>query len=259
MVAHNVFQHVSHTSLGIHSQEHYQPPAALLAQQAAWLAPARARLLRHAAVAHRRVTLDLGAGTGSVTAELLRRSNGPVIALDSSLNSLHEAKTALTGSRPVCANAHSLPFPAATFDLIFCQCALLWMTPAATTIPEIWRVLQPGGILVALEPDYGGMIEQPLATKYIWLTALTRAGADPLIGRHLPHLLTQQGFQVRVNLLDELQSPISTRFAFLRGLPLTQAESAVLAQIEQESAALSAPWQQIAHLPFFLITAEKPP
>lgn len=256
-VTSNVFQHVSHTSLGIHSQEHSRPPAVLLNQQADWLAPARARLLRHAAVAHRRRILDLGAGTGAVTAELLRRSNGPIISLDKNYNSLHENQAALAGSHPLCANAHSLPFPAATFDLVFCQCVLLWMTPAATTIGEIWRVLQPGGILVALEPDYGGLIEHPFSTKEIWLAALTRAGAEPLIGRHLPNLLAQQGFQVRVNLLDELQPPSPTRFAFLRGLPLTEMESAALDQIERESAALSANWQQIAHLPFFLITAEK--
>lgn len=236
------------------------PPAALLAQQAEWLAPARARLLRHAAVAHRRRVLDLGAGSGAVTGELARRSSGYVIALDSNLYSLHENQIALATSRPVCGNALALPFPAATFDLVFCQCALLWMQPAATTIREIWRVLQTGGVLVALEPDYGAMIEYPanLSTKAIWLAALTRAGADPLIGRRLPSLLTQQGFQVRVQLLDELHPPSPTRFDFLRNLPLTESETAALNQIEQESTHLSANWQQIAHLPFFLITAEKP-
>jgi hypothetical protein len=104
------------------------------------------------------------------------------------------------------------------------------------------------------------MMEYPaaLSTGHIWQAALSRAGADPLIGRRLPGLLTQQGFQVRVQLLDELQPPSSTRVAFLRGLPLTEEETAALDQIEQESARHSAHWQQIAHLPFFLLAAEKP-
>jgi SAM-dependent methyltransferase len=242
------------------SQSHYPlPPADLLTQQAEWLAPARARLLRHAAVAHRRRVLDLGAGSGAVTGELARRSSGYVVALDNSFYSLRENRAVLATSRPVCGNALALPFPAATFDLIFCQCALLWMQPAETTIREIWRVLQTGGVLVALEPDYGAMIEQPaaLATREIWLAVLIRAGADPLIGRRLPSLLDQQGFQVRVQLLDELQPPSPTRFAFLRGLPLSETETAALNQIEQEANQLSSDWQQVAHLPFFLITAEK--
>ncbi len=61
----------------------------------------------------------------------------------------------------------------------------------ASAIKEIYRVLQPKGMLVAIEPDYGGMIEYPpeIATGDLWIAALSRAGADPCIGRKLPSIL----------------------------------------------------------------------
>jgi SAM-dependent methyltransferase len=125
-------------------------------------------------------------------------------------------------------------------------------------LDEIGRVLRPGGALLAIEPDYGGLIEHPAgnATRHLWLSALIRVGAEPHIGRKLPGLLEDRGFDVRVDLFDQLHPPDIARFDFLRDLPLTGEESAELARIEA-SARSSSGWNQITHLPFFLITAKK--
>jgi SAM-dependent methyltransferase len=233
------------------------PPYSLLEAQAEWLAPARGRLFRRIAIAHRQSVLDLGAGYGAVSAELSRRSNGRTIALDLNHNSLCEIIDPQI--HPTNADGRSLPFPDNTFDLIFCQCTLMWISPLETAVSEITRTLQPGGILVALEPDYGGLIEHPpqLATRPLWLAALKTAGADPYTGRKLPSILAHHNLTMRINLLDELQPPSPLRFDFLRGLPLTTDQQHQLTQIENEAAAIPAT-HQIAHLPFFLITAEKP-
>jgi SAM-dependent methyltransferase len=126
-------------------------------------------------------------------------------------------------------------------------------------LSEIWRILQPGGVLLALEPDYGGLLEHPpaLALRDIWLAALARAGADPLVGRKLPGLLARQGFGVRADLLPELLPPSPARFDLLRGLPLTRREQRALRRAERAAATHNAPWQQIAHLPFVLLTATR--
>ena len=58
------------------------PQAELLRQQAAWLAPARARLFRRVQIAQRQRVLDLACGYGTVTGELVRRCGGSVTALD---------------------------------------------------------------------------------------------------------------------------------------------------------------------------------
>jgi SAM-dependent methyltransferase len=231
------------------------PAPELLQQQAAWLAAARSRLLRQAAIARRRRVLDLGAGYGSVTPELARRSGGTAVALDREWEALQQIDTAVT----TCADAHRLPFAADSFDLVFCQCVLLWLSDVATAVAEIQRILQPGGVLIALEPDYGGLLEHPpaIVSRDLWLSVLARLGADPFIGRKLPGLLHKAGFQVRVSLLDELTGAEDGRFAFLRTLPLTEDETVQLAKIENTNAQFNQAWQQIAHLPFFLITAEK--
>jgi hypothetical protein len=109
--------------------------------------------------------------------------------------------------------------------------------------------LAPGGALVALEPDYGGLIEHPPAavTRELWLTALTRAGADPLIGRRLPDQLRALGLRVSVGLLDQLQPPAPERLAFLRDLPLSADERT---KLEQAAPAT------LAHLPVFIVFAQ---
>lgn len=235
-----------------------RPPADLLIQQAEWLATARSRLFRRIAIAQRRCVLDLGAGYGAVTGELARRSSGFVLALDHSHLSLYEGAFSDTTFRIV-GNSGDLPLASSRLDLIFCQCALLWM-PLGATIDEIWRALQPGGVLLAIEPDFGAMIEQPIesSTRELWLSALKRAGAEPSVGRKLPGLLEAKGFEVRVNLLERVQPPSPSRFDMLRGLPLTEAEQTELDRIEAKSSNSSG-WAQIVHLPYFLISAEKTP
>lgn len=231
------------------------PPAALLHQQAAWLAPLRSRLLRRVQVAQRQHILDLGAGYGSVTAELRTRGGGQVVALDLRAHALHSQPAAVCGTAP------RLPFAAAAFDLVFCQFTLLWVAPLAAALAEIRRVLQPGGVLLAIEPDYGGMIEHPpaIATRSLWLAALRRAGANPLVARQLPALLAAQGLHLRVDLVPELLPPAPERFALLRGLPLTPTERFRLSQREYHAARLAAsPWAQLAHLPLLCITASLP-
>lgn len=248
------------------------PEPELLRLQAEWLAPARSRLLRRLNIAHRDRVLDLGAGHGAVTGELVRhfsgvRSSGApidghssalVLALDRSLRSLCESQF-FGGASRLNADAARLPIQSATFDLVFCQCSLLWIDPLERCLDEIGRILRPGGALLALEPDYGGMIEHPAesVSRHLWLSALSRAGAEPRVGRRLPGLLEDRGFAVRVDLFDRLYPPDPARFDFLRDLPLTAEEAAELARVEA-SARSSAGWQQIALLPFFLITAEKP-
>jgi SAM-dependent methyltransferase len=232
------------------------PSAELLQQQAEWLAPARGRLLRRAAIAQRRRLLDLGAGYGSVTAELARRSSGLTVALDLRCRSLREGGPAFATSARVCGDAFRLPFAPASFDLVFAQCSLMWLVPLDRAIAEIERVLQPGGVLVALEPDYGGLVEHPaaVALAHLWLAGVRRAGGEPLAGRLLPLLLHERAFALRVGLLDELAHPSPARFDFLKELPLEAAERRALAAAERAAATLA---YSVVHLPFFLILAEK--
>lgn len=49
--------------------------------------------------------------------------------------------------------AESLPFEDDTFDLVTCQTVLIHVADAAVALAEMRRVLKPGGVLLAAEPD----------------------------------------------------------------------------------------------------------
>lgn len=236
------------------------PPPELARRQAEWLAPARRWLLEQAGLSRRRSVLDLGCGFGSVTPELAAGSTGAVVALDLNWAALHQDPAPFADALPACADARRLPFADATFDLVLCQLALLWM-PLEATVAEVRRVLLPGGALVAIEPDYGGMIEYPpaVASQELWLSGLRRAGADPTVGRKLPGLLAQHGFTVKVELLNELTPPAAERLDLLTGLPMNPSETRAVERIERAAAGLAGPWQQVVHLPFMFISAFLPP
>jgi SAM-dependent methyltransferase len=233
------------------------PSAALLFEQARWLAPARSALLRRAAIAHRRSVLDLGAGRGAVTAELARRSGGLVYALDLSYPALCEIIDAPPALRIV-GDAHNLPFREGHLDLVFSQFTLLWVNRLASALAEIWRVLQPGGRFCAIEPDYLAMIEYPpeIDVSGVWHSALRRAGAIVDAGRGLPSLLERQGFDFDVRLLDQLRPPSPLRFAMLRELELTPDELEKVEASERAATSLAG-WQQVSHLPLFVIDATR--
>jgi SAM-dependent methyltransferase len=235
------------------------PTAPLLVRQAAWLAPARQRLLRQVQIARRQRVLDLGAGYGAVTPELVRRSGGLVYALDLEVSALQEAESTFASASRIGGHAAFLPFRDATFDLVFSQLTLLWVNPLAATLDAIYRILMNGGVLVAMEPDYEAMIEYPpaIAAKELWCAGLSRAGADPAIGRKLPRLLAARGFDVRISLFDTLYAPHPARLDFLQDLPFTTEERQQLDKITLEVSLRTQPWGQLAHLPFFLITAVK--
>lgn len=235
---------------------HDLPTALLAQQQAAWLEGARARLLRRAQVAQRHRVLELGCGWGDVAGELSRRCGGTVVALDRRWLPLAQG-IGFGQARRLCGDALRLPLASEAFDLVYCQWTLLWLDlPAA--LAEIARVLRPGGVLVAIEPDYEGLIEHPneISTRQLWAAGLTAAGADPRVGRRLPGLLQAAGFEVRVDLADSLEPPSPLRFELLAGLPLDEIQRNELSAVREASRRIPIE-QQVAHLPLFLITATR--
>lgn len=231
------------------------PSADLLKMQAVWLADARVRVLRNAEIGRRKRILDLGAGYGLISSELKRRCEGTVIAMDSSIQAL----SSFFADVPVlCADAGELPFPNRSFDFVFSQNVLMWTGRVEQVMREVARILQANGTWVLFEPDYGGMMEYPheIETHDIWIQALHRAGADPVVGRKLPAMLAGSGWMVRVELLPRLLIPQTARFDLLEELPLTEDERRRMLEIRSISEEIG-PARQVAHLPYFLIIADR--
>ena len=93
---------------------------------------------------HLRV-LDLGAGTGKLTATLVAAGHD-VVAVDSSSGMLDELRAALPGVEAHLAPAEQLPLADASVDVVTVAQAWHWFdAPAAAA--ESARVLRPGGVL----------------------------------------------------------------------------------------------------------------
>jgi malonyl-CoA O-methyltransferase len=96
-----------------------------------------------------RVVLDLGCGTGRVSAELKERyPRSQVIALDLSAGMLREARRHLEkglGFERVCGDALRLPLKDASVDLVFSNLMLQWCEPLERALAEVRRVLKGSG------------------------------------------------------------------------------------------------------------------
>lgn len=100
------------------------------------------------------VVVDLGAGTGRVTAQLAALyPDAAVLAIDISQPMLERAASTGAVTRLV-ADAHRLPCASGSVDLVFANLLLPWVVPDRV-LAECVRVLKPGGlaILTTLGPD----------------------------------------------------------------------------------------------------------
>ena len=232
------------------------PPREAVARLSQWLRGPRSRALRRAAIGHRRRLLDAGAGWGTVTAELAHRCAGKVTALDHS--PLAVATLHTSGIPTVAGDFQTLPFGDEAFDLVFFQNTLLWSTDLSQALAEAARVLQPGGTLVALEPDYGGMMEHPdRGLGVIWRAALRRAGADPEVGRKLAGACEIAGLQAGIELVPVPRPFGIEALSLLEGLQLTAEENTQLAEIARHTTHATGHWAWFVHLPYFVVVADK--
>jgi len=176
--------------------------------------------------------IELGCGTGYVSAWLARRGARP-IGIDNSEAQLATARR-LQGEHGIDfplihGNAEAVPLPDASFDLAISEYgASIWCDPYLW-IPEAARLLRPGGRLVFLvnavmlvlctpkeaDAQAGERLTQPLFGMH-----RTEWPDDDSVEFHLPHgetiaLLRSSGFEVEG--LTEVEAPqgSSTRYPFV--------------------------------------------
>jgi demethylmenaquinone methyltransferase / 2-methoxy-6-polyprenyl-1,4-benzoquinol methylase len=111
--------------------------------------------------------LDVAAGTGLVSSELLRRGFR-VTALDQSPEMLTLARARLDGRAEVVeASAESLPFEDATFDHLTVTYLLRYVEDPGATLAELTRVIRPGGLVASLEFGVPEGVTRPLWDLYM--------------------------------------------------------------------------------------------
>ncbi len=105
------------------------------------------------------VILDVGCGTGVITAQLMRKyRKARVIGLERTPAMVVKARKRAPWLRTLyglCAEPEAIPLADARFDLIFSNLALPWTVDLDGTLAEFRRLLKPGGALLfsTLGPD----------------------------------------------------------------------------------------------------------
>jgi SAM-dependent methyltransferase len=109
--------------------------------------------------------LDLGAGTGKLTGQLAGLV-AEVTAVEPDPSMLAELRRRLPRVRAVGGSAEAIPLPDASVDAVLCGQALHWFD-LGRALPEIARVLVPGGVLAGLWNNDDDQVE--------WVAGLQKA------------------------------------------------------------------------------------
>ncbi|MFI0978831.1 class I SAM-dependent methyltransferase [Streptomyces sp. NPDC021093] len=116
--------------------------------------------------------LDLGAGTGKLTATLVALG-AEAVAVEPDPAMLAELHRSLPGVRALPGSAEGIPLPDASVDAVLAGNAMHWFDMAVAG-PEIARVLAPGGILAGLWNLMDDQVE--------WVAGLARVSGSAAVG-----------------------------------------------------------------------------
>ena len=116
--------------------------------------------------------LDLGAGTGKLTATLVALGVD-VVAVEPDPAMLAELRRALPDVRALAGSAEAVPLPDASVDAVLAGNAMHWFDMAVAG-PELARVLAPGGVLAGLWNVMDDRVD--------WVAGLARVSGSAAIG-----------------------------------------------------------------------------
>jgi SAM-dependent methyltransferase len=144
--------------------------------------------------------LEIGSGLGILAAEVAARvPHGSVLGVELAQEQLDRTPKDIRNLSFVRADAHSLPFPDAMFDVVYCRYLLEHVADPVGVLREAHRVLRTGGRLHLQENDITLVRHDPATPAFykVW-TAFARLqaqlGGDATIGRKLYRLAREAGF-----------------------------------------------------------------
>lgn len=179
-----------------------------LAKQAEQSREYRHKLYDKVGLRNKKMILDVGCGTGAVTLDLARSTNGHIIGIDIDKEKLEEAKRVLapiTNLELMEGDAQDLPFEDETFDLVIFTIVLMYIPDKQKALNEMARVTMKGGhVLAVMEPDYAATIDYPpTPTAPLMLKAIEDLDADVETGRKLKFIFNTAGLKTESGIETE--------------------------------------------------------
>lgn len=153
--------------------------------------------------------LDLGCGTGHLTAELAARG-ATVLGIDSSAEMIEQARRHYPALSFTVADARQLTFDS-SFDAVFSNAALHWIPEAALVVRGVAQALKPGGRLVV---EFGGRgnVQAMISAMQAGLiaagcSAVASPWYFPSVGEYTT-LLEQHGLEATLAMLFDRPTPL---------------------------------------------------
>ena len=164
-------------------------------QQAEWTRDLRTYLFEQAGLKNARRVLEVGCGTGAILYDLVTPASLHGLDLDPA--ALAECRVHASAASLTRSDAHFLPYPDQSFDIVYCHFLLLWVHDPLQVVREMARVGR--SVLALAEPDYSQRVDEPAALKSLgeWQTeALRRQGANPSFGAMLAETFYEAGIKL---------------------------------------------------------------
>jgi SAM-dependent methyltransferase len=143
--------------------------------------------------------LEVGCGLGDDARRLaaLVGPAGRVVGLDASTALLERARSTPSPVEWVAGDVQALPFADATFDAARTERTLQHVADPDAAVAEMARVVRPGGVVLACEPDWATVAVSGVPSE---VADALRAGGEssirhPRVGRALPGLLVGAGLR----------------------------------------------------------------
>lgn len=177
----------------------------ILKEQADYTKEYRHNLYKKVGIKNKREILDVGCGTGVITADIALLTKGHVTGIDIDDKKLEYAESVVPDNVNLAiADALELPFEGRTFDLIVFHVVLMHIRDQQKALNEMVRVTKKDGIvLAALEPDYAGELCYPENKARLSLLKHTEEmGVDLYAGRKLKYLFRKAGLKTEIGICD---------------------------------------------------------
>ncbi|HUR60742.1 MAG TPA: methyltransferase domain-containing protein [Candidatus Thermoplasmatota archaeon] len=232
--------------------------------------PHRRALYARAGLGQARIVLDVGCGSGAVTADLQEACGGRVVAVDVDASMARRTREAAPSAAVLRADGHRLPLRDGSVDAAACNLTLMWARDPVALVAEMARVVRPGGtVLASMEPDYGGKVhhpENPLIDLVFQGEGVRRRGGDPHAGRKLRSHFVAAGLRAEVGIATpQVLTPEQDLAVFRRNRAYYRAllgdagfAAAAIDSWESEYLESLSAGQQLSFLPVFYAIGRKP-